>query len=144
MWNDVVYQPGELTVVAYDDKGQQVGTRTIKTAGKPARIVLEADRNTLKADGKDLAFVTVHVVDKDGNPCPDAAHQLQFEVSGAATYRAACNGDATSVEQFHLPTMKLFSGKLVALVQSAEKAGNITLTVKGKGLKTAKLTLNAQ
>jgi len=144
MWNDVVYQPGELTVVAYDDKGQKMDTRTVKTAGKAARIVLEADRNTLKADGKDLAFVTVHVVDKDGNPCPDAAHQLQFEVSGAGTYRAACNGDATSVEQFHLPTMKLFSGKLVALVQSAEKAGNITLTVKGKGLKTAKLTLNAQ
>lgn len=143
MWNDVVYQPGEVTVVAYNEKGQEVGKRSIKTAGPPTSLVLEADRSRLTADGKDMAFVTVSVVDKDGNPCADAAHQLAFEVSGAGTFRAACNGDATSVEQFHLPTMKLFSGKLVVLVQSTEKAGDMTLTVKGKGLKTAKLTLNA-
>jgi beta-galactosidase len=144
MWNEVVYQPGELTVVAYDDKGQPVGTRTVKTAGPPTRLVLETDRRTIKADGKDIAFVTVSVVDKEGNPCADVAHQLAFEVTGAGAYRAACNGDATSVEQFHLPTMKLFSGKLVVLVQSAERAGDITLTVKGQGLKTAKLKLSAQ
>lgn len=143
MWNDVVYQPGELTVVAYDEQGKEADRRTVKTAGAPARIVLEADRTRLKADGKDLAFVTVSVVDKDGNPCADAAHSLQFDVKGAGTFRGACNGDPTSLEPFHLPTMHLFSGKLVVLVQASETADTIRLTVKGKGLKAANLILKA-
>lgn len=144
MWNDVTYQPGTLKVIAYDVQGVVAATKELKTAGVPARLVLRADRTELKADGKDIAFVTVSVVDKDGNECPDAANQLQFSVKGAGTYRAACNGDQTSLEQFHLPKMKLFSGKLVVLVQSAKKAGTITLEVTGKGLKTARLTLSAK
>ncbi len=144
MWNDVIYEPGELKVVAFDAQGNAVEEQVVRTAGEPYKLVLEADKTILEADGKDLSFVTVSVVDKDGNPCPTATNQLQFKVSGAGNYRAACNGDATSLEMFHLPTMKLFSGKLVVLVQSTENSGEINLQVEGKGLKKAKLGLKAE
>ncbi len=144
MWNNVVYEPGELKVVVWDDKGKAVAEEIVRTAGKPYRLVLEPDRKVISADGKDISFVTVSVVDKNGIPCPTASNQLQFKVEGAGTYRAACNGDATSLELFHLPTMKLFSGKLVVLVQSKEQAGNIMLEVKGKGLKTGEITIHSK
>ncbi len=88
-----------------------------------------------------MAYITVSVVDKNGIFCPTATNQLTFKVDGEGTYRAACNGDATSLEMFHLPTMKLFSGKLIVLIQSTEKSGKITLSVKGKRLKKEKLAL---
>ncbi|WP_372776454.1 glycoside hydrolase family 2 TIM barrel-domain containing protein [Mangrovibacterium sp.] len=144
MWNDVVYEPGELKVVAYDDKGTVAVEEVVRTAGKPYRLVLEPDRKTISADGQDISFVTVSVVDKNGVPCPTVTNQLDFKVDGAGNYRAACNGDATSLELFHLPTMKLFSGKLVVLVQSTEQAGDISLQVKGKGLKAGKLTIQSK
>jgi len=144
MWNDVKYEPGTLKVVAYDAQGAVAAEKVIRTTGKPARLVLKADRTVLQADGKDISFVTVSVVDKDGNECPDATNQLAFKVKGAGTYRAACNGDQTSLEQFQMPTMKLFSGKLVVLVQSNETAGEVTLEVSGKGLKPARLKLDVK
>jgi len=143
MWMDVKYEPGTLKVVAFDKDGKAVAEEEIHTAGKGYQIVLNADRKTIQADGKDLSYVTVSVVDKNGIPCPTATDQLQFKVKGKGVYRAACNGDATSLEQFHLPTMKLFSGKLVVLVQSLKEAGNMELTVSGKGLKAATLTINS-
>jgi len=144
MWNEVKYEPGSLKVIAYDAQGKAAAEKTIKTAGKPARILLKADRTQLEANGKDLSFVTVSVVDKDGNECATATNQLNFKVRGAGSYRAACNGDATSLELFHLPTMKLFSGKLVVLVQSSEKSGDIMLEVNGKGLKTGRQVLQSK
>lgn len=144
MWMDVKYEPGTLKVVAFDDEGNPVSEKEIHTAGKPYKIILNPDRKTIKADGKDLSFVEVSVVDKNGIPCPNATNQLKFKVKGEGTYRAACNGDATSLELFHLPTMKLFSGKLVVLVQSTNQSGNIELSVTGNGLKSGKLNLNSQ
>jgi beta-galactosidase len=143
MWMDVKYEPGTLKVVAFDKDGKAVAEEEIHTAGKPYQIVLNADRKTIQADGKDLSYITVSVVDKNGIPCATATNQLQFKVKGKGTYRAACNGDATSLEQFHLPTMKLFSGKLVVTLQSLEEAGTMELTVSGKGLKTATLSINS-
>ncbi|GGA67954.1 beta-galactosidase [Flavobacterium palustre] len=143
MWMDVKYEPGTVKVVAFDKDGKAVAEEQIQTAGDPYQIVLNADRNSIQADGKDLSYVTVSVVDKNGIPCPTATNQLQFKVKGKGKYRAACNGDATSLEQFHLPTMKLFSGKLVVTLQSVEEAGTMELTVSGKGLKTATLSVNA-
>jgi len=142
MWMDVKYEPGTLKVIALDDNGNPALEKEIKTAGKPFKIVLSPGVKTLKANGEDLSYVTVSVVDKNGIPCPTATNQLKFKVEGKGTYRAACNGDATSLELFHLPTMKLFSGKLVVLVQSKEEAGEIKLSVSGKGLKKGKITLN--
>jgi beta-galactosidase len=143
MWMDVKYEPGTVKVVAFDDNGKAVAEEEIRTSGKPYQIVLEADRKTITADGEDISFVTVSVVDKNGIPCPTVTNQLKFKVTGAGTYRAACNGDATSLEMFHKDTMKLFSGKLVVLVKSATTAGDIQLEVKGAGLKSGKLTLAA-
>ncbi|WP_194767923.1 DUF4982 domain-containing protein [Tamlana sp. I1] len=143
MWMDVIYQPGSIKVVAFDKTGHPVAENEIKTAGKPYQIVLKSDRKIIKADGKDLVFVEVAVVDKNGIPCPTATNQLQFKVSGNGKFRAACNGDATSLELFHLPTMKLFSGKLVVLVESTKVAGPMELLVSGKGLQKGRLKLQA-
>ncbi|MFC4267411.1 DUF4982 domain-containing protein [Polaribacter marinivivus] len=143
MWNDVIYKPGTLKVIAFNADGKAVASKEIKTAGKPYQIVLDADRKTVNADGKDISFVTVSVVDKNGVPCPTATNQLQFDVTGKGNFRAVCNGDATSLELFHKPTMKLFSGKLVVLVQSTKETGNITLKVKGKGLKSGSIQITS-
>ena len=141
MWMDTKYEPGTVKVVAYNDKGEAVAEKEIHTAGKPDHIELVADRNEIKADGKDLSFVTVRVVDKDGNLCPDAQHLIKYSVKGAGTYRAGANGGPTSIELFHLPQMKVFNGMMTAIVQSTDKPGEITLTATGKGLKSGKLVL---
>jgi beta-galactosidase len=143
MWMNVKYEPGTLKVVAFDKKGKPAEEKTLVTAGKPYKLVLEADRTVINADGKDISFVTVWVADKDGNPCPTASHQLKFKVKGNGVYRAACNGDATSLEQFHLPTMKLFNGKLVVLVQSTTSPGAIELTVSGSNLPSGNISLKS-
>lgn len=144
MWMDTRYEPGEVKVVAYDKAGNAVAERVMRTAGKPYRIVLEADRSTIKADGKDLSFITVKVVDKDGNLCPNAQHLVKYSVKGAGSYRAGANGDPTSLELFHKPQMKLFNGMMTAIVQSSEKAGEITLTATAKGLKSAKIVVKTE
>ncbi|RQO69020.1 beta-galactosidase [Pedobacter sp. KBW01] len=143
MWMDVKYEPGTLKVVALDSNGKPVAEEQITTAGKPYKIVLTPDRKEIKADGKDLSFVTVSIVDKNGNPCHTASDQLNFEVSGAGAFKAVCNGDATSLESFEKPTMKLFSGKLVVVVQANKKGGPIKLNVKGKALKSEPLQIVA-
>ncbi|SNR44397.1 beta-galactosidase [Lutibacter agarilyticus] len=144
MWMDVKYEPGTIKVVAFDKQGNKAAEKEIHTAGKPYEIVLNPDRKILKADGKDLSYVEVSVVDKNGISCPTSTNQLKFKVTGAGIYRAACNGDATSLEQFHLPTMKLFSGKLVVLVQATTKTGTIELDVTGEGLKGTSVKIQAK
>ncbi|MFA9392762.1 MAG: glycoside hydrolase family 2 TIM barrel-domain containing protein [Prolixibacteraceae bacterium] len=144
MWNDVIYQPGEIKVVALDEQGNAKAEKTVRTAKEPYQIKLEADKSTLHANGNDLAYITVSVVDKAGNFCPQATNLLKFKVSGNGTFRAVCNGDATSLEMFHLPTMKLFSGKLVVLVQSSTQQGETKLKVNGKGLNGAEILLQSK
>ena len=140
-WNDVRYEPGEIRVVVYDADGNPAGEQTVKTAGAPARLQLKAwtanqpitapnaINASLKADGDDLAFITVSLTDAEGNLIPDASDQLRFEVSGAGTFEAVCNGDATSLESFKAPTMRLFHGQLVVIVRSAKEKGKLTLKV---------------
>jgi beta-galactosidase len=141
MWKDVKYEPGNIRVVAYDESGKAMAEETVKTAGKPHHLVLATDRKTITADGKDLAYVTVKVVDKAGNFCPDAANDLDFSVTGEGKFKVVANGDPTSLELFHLPHMKVFKGMLVVTVQSAEKSGKISLTVKSKGLQTGSIAI---
>jgi len=141
MWMDVKYEPGTLKVVALDDNGKPVAEENVTTAGKPYKIVLTPDKKQINADGKDLSFVTVSVVDKNGIPCPTATDALNFKVKGAGVFKAVCNGDATSLESFVKPTMKLFSGKLVVVVQSGKKDGPIQLIVKGIGLENGNLEI---
>ena len=160
-WNDVKYEPGEIRVVTYNQYGEKVGEDVKRTAGEPAQMKFSVETPDhepiacmvegctdehnvlLNADGKDLAFITVSLLDKDGNECPLADDELTFEVTGAGTFKAACNGDATSLEPFTQPHMRLFSGKLVILVQSKAQKGDIILTVKD-GKRNIEKTLKLQ
>lgn len=144
MWMDTKYEPGTVKVVAYDEAGNTVAEKEIRTAGKPHQLVLEADRNVISADGKDLSFITVSVVDRNGNPCPNVNELVKFNVKGAGSYRAGANGDATSLDLFHLPQMHLFNGKLVAIVESSETPGTITLEANAKGLRKASIQIQSK
>ena len=144
MWMDTKYEPGTVKVVAYNEKGEAVAEKEICTAGKPHHIELVADRKLIAADGKDLSFITVKVVDKDGNLCPDAQHSIRYSVKGAGFYRAGANGDPISLELFHHPQMKVFNGMMTAIVQNNGKPGEITLTASGKGLRSAKMVIKCE
>ncbi|MBQ7819508.1 MAG: DUF4982 domain-containing protein [Bacteroidales bacterium] len=141
MWFDTKYEPGTVKVVAYDNDGNAVAVKEIKTAGKPHHIELIPDRKEITADGKDLSFVTVKVVDKEGNLCPVAANQIKFKVKGNGYYRAGANGDPTSLESFQEPQMKVFNGMMTAIVASNGKTGTITLEATSKGLKKGSVTI---
>ena len=141
MWMDALYEPGEIRVVAYDEKGNPAAEEVVKTAGKPYALRLDPSVTELNADGEDLAYVTVSVVDREGNLCPTDGRLVKFDVTGEGCYRAAANGDATSLDLFHLPEMHLFNGRLTAIVQSSESAGTVTFTATAPGLKKATVSL---
>ena len=144
MWMDTKYEPGMVKVVAYDAEGNVAATKEMRTAGKPHRLVLEADRTEITADGKDLSFITISVVDRQGNPCPNVNELVRFSVKGAGSYRAAANGDPASLDLFHLPHMHLFNGKLVAIVESSRQPGILTFEAKAKGLRKASIDIRTR
>lgn len=131
MWDDVIYEPGEIKVVAYDANNKAVTEKVIRTAGETYSIKLTADRNKIKSDGKDLSFVTVEILDKNGNLCPKADNLLFFDVSGAGKLKAVCNGDPTDQTSFVSKYMRTFNGKMVAVIESDTKSGEIVLKVSG-------------
>lgn len=151
-WNNVKYAPGELKVIVYDENGNKAGEETVRTAGKPNRIRVTADKPlyaegtypTLKANGEDMAFFTVDITDKNGILCPNADNEINVEVTGSAVFKAICNGDATSLEPFTQPYMKAFHGQLVFCIQTVKQPGFINLKVSAKGLRTANLELYAE
>lgn len=144
VWDDITYEPGELKVVALDENNQPVKETVVKTAGEPAKIVLEADRTVIAADGKELAFVTVSVVDKDGILCPTADHLIDFSVTGEGIVKAVGNGDPTSLESFVESKRKAFNGKCMVLIQSSQEEGEIFLNATSKGLSGEKITITTQ
>ena len=136
-WNDVTYQPGELRVVAYNADGSVMGEQKVLTAGKPVALRMDvecpsSDHVTLKADGADLAFITVSLEDANGTFCPTLSDDITIEVTGEGVFEAACNGDATSLQSMRQPTMKLFSGKAVFVVRSTTQSGTIQVTATDK------------
>lgn len=133
IWDNVVYEPGELKVVAYDEQGKAADSVSVYTAGKPHKLLLEPDKSTCGIPSANLVYITVTMLDEQGNPVPDADNELFFTVSGAGRFKAVCNGDPTSLESFTEPQMKLFHGKLVITLEGNNKKGNITLTVHDKG-----------
>ncbi len=144
MWMDTRYEPGEVKVVAYDESGKAVAEKVIRTAGKPHHIELIPDRKEITADGKDLVYVTVSVVDKDGNLCPNDQRLIKFTASGAGSYKASANGDPTCLDLFHLPQMHLFNGQLTAIVQAAETSGILRFEAKANGLKSGSLEIRVK
>ncbi|WP_240155049.1 beta-galactosidase GalB [Chitinophaga sp. Cy-1792] len=143
-WDSVVYQPGELRVQAYKN-GKPWAADTLRTAGVPATLQLQADRKRIYADGKDLSFITVSVTDERGIPVPQADNLLHIVVSGAGTFEAADNGDPADLTSFAADQRKLFSGKLVLIVRSRKLIkGSVTVTVTGEGLTSGKMILESK
>ena len=143
MWPDVVYEPGEVKVVAYDESGNPVDQVQVRTAGEPCSLVLEPSRTVLNADGKDLSYVTVSVVDQDGNFCPLDGRLVHFQVEGAGRFMAAANGDPCCLDPFQEPRMHLFNGKLTVIVSSSETPGDMVLTVSADGLHPASASIKS-
>ncbi|KAK2786454.1 hypothetical protein FQN53_006610 [Emmonsiellopsis sp. PD_33] len=140
-WDEVVYEPGELRVVTYKD-GEEWAESTVKTAGEAAGLRLIPDRGAIKGDGVDLSFVTVEVVDGDGNVVPTANDEIMYSVSGPAEIVATDNGDPTDMTSFASKERKAFNGLGLVIIRSeGGKTGRVTVTAKGKGLRTAKVSL---
>lgn len=139
----VKYEPGVVKVVSRKD-GKAVLEKEIHTAGEPAQIRLTADRNEIKSDGRDLSFVTVEVLDKDGNLCPNADNQIMFDVQGAGFIAGVDNGSPVSMEKFKADHRRAFYGKCLVVVQSDGKSGGIKLTATSEGLKTAVTAIKAK
>ncbi|MGI4021080.1 MAG: beta-galactosidase GalB [Janthinobacterium lividum] len=140
MWR-VKFEPGTIKAVSRKD-GKVVLTKEIKTAGKPAKIQLLADRSTIKANGKDLSFITVKIVDKDGNVVPDAENLVNFKINGEAFIAGVDNGDPVSHDSFKVNYRKAFHGLALAIVQAKEKTGEVSFTASAEGLSAVTLTLN--
>jgi beta-galactosidase len=142
-WDDVVYQPGELKVVAYK-AGKKWAEDTVKTTGPAARLVLSADRATLRADGHDLSFVTVAVADQQGSTVPRAKNRVSFTLDGPGEIVATDNGDATDLESFQSRDRAAYNGLALVVVRTnMNEPGQITLRARSDGLEEAQATLVA-
>jgi beta-galactosidase len=142
-WDDVVYQPGELKVVAYKN-GKKWATETVTTTGEPAKLALQADRNKILADGQDLSYITVTVADKHGSMAPRANNHIQFEIEGPGEILATDNGDATSFESFQAPERNAFNGMALVIVRAKPGlTGTIKLTAKSDGLAAGTIRLKS-
>jgi len=138
----VTYAPGSLRAVGRTS-GKEVLIQEVKTAGAPAKIVLEADRNTIAADGKDLSFVTVKVLDNQGTIVPFADNLIRFNITGEGKLVGVDNGLQTSMESFKASERKIFHGLALAVIQSNEKAGKIRVQATSEGLQGSSLIINA-
>ena len=137
MWPDVVYEPGTLKVVAYDADGNAVAEKEVHTAGDPYRLEAVADTLSLHAGGRDLCYIRVRMLDKDGNLVPDADDLVRFTVSGAGEFKASANGDPTCTDAFTTARMHLFSGELTAIVATTDEAGTFTFTASASRVEPA-------
>lgn len=141
---DVPFEAGTIEVKAYKD-GKLAAEKKITTAKKAYRVVMEADREVIAADGKDLCYVTVKVVDKNGNLCPNADNLINYKVSGAGHFRAAASGNSASLESFQAPHHRVFSGMGIMIVESdALKSGKISITASSKGLKSQTIDITSK
>lgn len=144
MWNETVYEPGELKVVAYDNDGKAVAEKIVRTAGKPHHLVVTANRDTIAADGDEMVYFTVSVADKDGNPVPTDDRMVRFKVKGAGEFVATANGDPTCLLPFQNPEMRLFSGAATAIAKSATTPGTLQFTATAPGVKPATCTVTVK
>jgi len=143
-WDNVVYEPGVLKVVAYK-KGKEWASDTVKTTGVASKILLSVDRSAIKADGEDLSYVTVTISDKEGLLVPRSHNLVKFELEGAGEIVAVGNGDAASHEPFQAKQRKAFNGLcLVILKANAGQPGKMILKAHSEGLSSAELEVNAQ
>ena len=142
MWR-VPFEPGTIKAVSRK-AGKTVAEQVIKTAGEPAQIRLTPDRATIAADGNDLSFVTVEILDSDGNLCPTAVNEVTFTVEGAGQNEGVDNGNPISLERFKADSRKAMAGKALLIVRNNGKKGDINVKAVSPGLSDATVTLKAK
>lgn len=142
VWWRVKYQPGIVEAVSRKN-GKVVLTKEIKTAGAPAKIILQADRKTLKANGEDLSFITVKITDAEGNLVPYADNRVNFEVKGEGAIAGVDNGSPTGTESFKASFRKAYNGLCLLIVRTKETKGNIIVTAKSKGLQSSSAAIKS-
>jgi len=144
VWDDVVYQPGELKVVAYK-KGHKWATDSVKTTGTAQKLKLQADRAKIQADGSDLSYVTVTVEDKSSLQVPRSKNHIQLSIEGPGEIVATDNGDATSLVSFQSHERDAYNGLALVIVRSkAGEAGTIVLKAKADGLEGDSIKISAK
>lgn len=139
----VPYKPGILTVHGLNG-GEIISSKKISTAGKPAKLLISADRYKIKADGEDLSFVTIDILDKNGELVPDADNEISIEVKGAGHLLGLCNGNPSSHAVSRLHLLKSFTGKLLAIIQSSGEAGEIKLNAKSENIISEEFIIKAK
>jgi beta-galactosidase len=143
-WDSVVYQPGELKVVAYKNN-QKWAEDVVKTTGDAAKLLALADRQVVKADGKDLIFITIQVSDKDGLMVPRADNDIAFSIEGAGEIVATDNGDATNMVALTSNLRQAFNGLCLVIVRAkAGQKGAIQLTAKSLGLESVVVNIESK
>jgi len=140
-WDSVRYEPGELKVVTYKD-GRKWAEDIVRTTGEPYRLIAKADRKKIKADGKDLAFITVRIADEEGYTVPDANNKVNFHIEGPGEIVATANGDPTDFTPFPSKSRKAFNGLVLCIVKSKKGIpGRIKVVAESEGLKKAKVII---
>ena len=139
----VPYEPGSIKAVAYKG-GETAASKTIITADAPAKIELTADRSVIDAGGKDLSFITVRILDADGNFCPNADNLVKFNVEGSGDLIAVGNGDATATTSYQANERVAFSGMCLGVIRSRKTKGDIAVIATSEGLTPSTIKLSSK
>ncbi|MDQ3845186.1 MAG: DUF4982 domain-containing protein, partial [Bacteroidota bacterium] len=142
VWS-VPYEAGVLKAVGYKGK-KVINTSELRTADEPTKIKLTADRNVIKADGQDLSYVTVELLDAKGNRNPKAENLIRFEIEGPGTIAGVGNANPVSLESYQQPQRKAWHGRCLVIIKSNGQPGTITLKAVPEGLQPAVLTITAR
>jgi beta-galactosidase len=134
IYNEVVYQPGNIKAVGYNKDGEVIAEKEIRTAGPAEKIGLEADRASIHADGQDLAFITVKILDADGNICPNANNLVKFSIEGEGLLECVGNGDPTCIESYKASERSAFHGLCLLVVRSTQHPGKIFVRASSDGI----------
>ena len=132
---EVPYQPGELVAVGLKN-GKEVVRQSIKTTGKPSRLKITAERDTVCASITDLAYFNVEVVDEEGMIVPNAEIPVEFNIQGTCKLQAVGNGNPEDMKSFQWPEVKTFRGRCQLIVRSGEKGNEMKVSAKAEGLES--------
>jgi beta-galactosidase len=142
MWR-TIFEPGKITAVSRRN-GKTVLTQEIKTAGEPFRIIMSSDRKSIHKDGKDLAFITVKILDDEGNLVPYASNLVKFNCTGEGNIAGVDNGFQANLDSFRASSGKAYNGMCMVIVQSAGNSGKVKTSASSEGLKEASLEIDVE
>lgn len=140
----IPYAKGRIDAVAYDENGEEIARDTKTSFGDGSRLILKPDKLTLDADGEDMAFIEVNVLDADGNYVANANNRVRVEVSGAARLVGLDNGDSTDYDQYKGDSRKLFMGRLIIMAAAGTNAGKAAIKVTSPSLESAEIEIDCK